>query len=324
MADAAAANSVNFKVLIGDDDSAGSRRLVDFLKERGFAAEHAPSGKALRERIKTWRPTFVICDLTLTEFNAPQLLSWVKSDPDFKTWKPKVLVTSAHNVVRNIKECITLGASDYIVKPYKLEDILTRLIFHIQNKRELLPENKAETPKLEGADIYLHLMDIVLREAMSGRQPQEIHFNLIKMIAITLKAVRCSMVKISEDLQAGEVQASSDDKSIKGLKLDMNKYPEMVHVMNTGKAVVIEDLEYDPMLAQIKNLVKGISFNSMIVSPVRRNGDMYGVISARMAKEHSKFNERDIRFVTLVSQVLSLYLSANLTLPHEWAKDESA
>ena len=98
----------------------------------------------------------------------------------------------------------------------------------------------------------------------------------------------------------------------------------MLHVVNTDKSVVIEDLEYDPMLAQIKHLIKGISFNSMIVCPVRRNKDSYGVISARMDRTHSKFVDRDIRFVQLIAQVVSLLLSSSASLPHEFIRDKPA
>jgi DNA-binding response OmpR family regulator len=309
----------NFKVLIADDDGASSRRLQDFLKERGFSVDVVANGKLAKERITMWKPTFVICDLTLADLNAFQLLSWIKTDPSVKDNKPKVFVTSAHNIVKNIKECISLGASDYIVKPFKYEDILTRLVFHIQNKRELISEaGKEKAGKLEGADIYLHLLELVLRETLSGRAQSEILLNITKMIAITLKAVRCSVVMISEDLQAGTVLASSDSRDARGFLLDMNKYPEMLHVMNSEKAIVIEDLAYDPMLAKIKDLVKGISFNSMIVCPVSRNGSMYGVISARMDRAHSKFNDRDIRFCQIVAQITSLLMSSGMLIPHEF------
>src|ERR1700733_2777169 len=101
----------NFRVLIADDDTLGSRRFGEFLKERGFAVEHAATGKNIKEIIRSTKPHFVVCDLMLSDMNAPQLLSYIK-DPSFEGHKPKILVTSSHNVVKNIKECIQLGASD--------------------------------------------------------------------------------------------------------------------------------------------------------------------------------------------------------------------
>ena len=143
----------NFRVLIADDEGPGPRRLMDFLRERGFGVEQVTKGKSAKEKIRDWQPHFVICDLMLPECNAPALLAWMKSEAHNLPQKSKIFVTSAHNVVENIRECITAGASDYIVKPYKPEDILTRLIFHIQNKREV-GAGKEKSNQLEGADIY--------------------------------------------------------------------------------------------------------------------------------------------------------------------------
>jgi DNA-binding response OmpR family regulator len=320
MADKDQANQSNFRILIADDDTLGSRRFADFLRERGFAVDHTTNGKTVKDYMRLHKPNFIICDLMLNDFNAPQLLSYIR-DPVFDGLKPKVLVTSSNSNVKNIKECIQLGASDFIIKPFKYEDVLTRIIFHIQNKRALMSEQKAHP---DGAEVYLHLLDIVMREALSGRAPDDILYNIMKMIALTLKAVRCSAVLVSEDLQSGQVLASSDDRNAKGFKIDMNKYPEMLHVVNSEQSVVIEDLAYDPMLAQIKDKIKGISFNSMIVCPVKRNKETCGVISARMDKTHSKFSEHDIRFVQLVAQVVSLLMSTNMSLPHEFLPKEIA
>ncbi|MBK9293343.1 MAG: response regulator [Oligoflexia bacterium] len=311
-------NKSNFKVLIADDDSAGSRRFIEFLSQRGFEAQYVETGEAAKQTIASWRPHFVIYDLTLQGLNAPQLLTWITQNPEFVEAKPKVIVTSGHSIVSNIKECIKLGAVDYVVRPFKFEDILTRLVFHIQKKRELLSDAKSKA-KLDGGDLYLNLLDVVLREAQSQRETEDTLFNITKMLSITLKAVRCSLIQVAEDRLSGTVLVSSDDKEgkAKGIVIDMNKYPEVIHVMNTEKSVVIEDLEYDPMLAKIKDLVKGISFNSMIVLPVRRNGEIFGVVSARMDKEHSKFNERDIRFAQLVAHIIGLVLNKGSYIPHE-------
>ncbi len=305
-----------FKVLIADDDSVTSRRLQEFLREKGFPTEHASGGKMLKEKILSFEPTFVICDLTLVEFNALNLLKWLKG-PDFKGKAvPKVFVTSSHNVVQNIKECISQGAASYIIKPFTPEDILGRLVFQIQNRRSELNTAKEKT---ENVDAYFNLLEMAFKESLSGRDTHEIFFNLVKLVATTLKAVRCSIIRVSEDLQQGLVMCSSDDAKLKGLKININRYPEVLHVMQTQKTVVIEDLGSDPQMKEIQKMVSSIAFNSMIVVPVTRDVDSYGVLSARMEKD-IKFSERDIKLVELISHVASLYVSSKSTLPHEWLK----
>lgn len=309
----------NFRILVADEGGIMTTRLMDFLKSKGFEVNHEPGGNAVKLAIKNWKPHFVLCDLAIKDLTAPNLLRWLRS-PEFDgEFIPRVLVTSAHNVVKNIRECIALGASDYIVKPFTFDDLLTRLVFHIQNKREV--DHKTESPQAAATatdeTVYMNLLDAAFNEIFKAKKQEDALFSMVKLISLTLKAVRCSVVQVSEDLLSGEVMASSDDKSARGIKLDMNKYPEVLHVMNTGKMIVIEDLAYDPQLSKIKDLVKGISFNSMILCPITRDNQPWGVVSARMDKSHSKFTDRDIRWTQLMGQILSLLFSARLFLPHE-------
>src|SRR5690606_15610604 len=134
--------------------------------------------------------------------------------------------------------------------------------------------------------------------------------------AVNLKAVRCNLIRVSEDFQSGEVLAASDDPKLDSLKINLSRYPEVSHVVHSQETVVIEDVASDPHMAAIRELIQGLSFNSMIVVPVTRNQGSYGVISARMDKEHSKFDMRDIHFVQMVGRIASLFLSGKCLIPH--------
>ncbi len=306
----------SFKVLVADDDGQMRRRMTDFLKEKGFEVVDVTNGKEAREKLIDFTPHFIIIDLMLPDGNAIDIMNHVKSQPHLKDREIKVIVTSGHNNTQNVKECLKNGAADYVIKPFKFEDMLSRIVFHIQKKRPVLDTENASEKKT-GAEFYLHLIDMVLREASSGKRPQEIYFNLTKMLALTLKAVRCNILECKEDRQTGFVQASSDDRTVTSIQVDLNRYPEVLHVMNTEKVVVIEDLDYDPNLAKIREMVKTIRFDSMIVCPIKKDGEFYGVLSARMAKSDAGISDHDIRFGQVVAYVAGLVLSAQRPLPLE-------
>ena len=61
-------------------------------------------------------------------------------------------------------------------------------------------------------------------------------------------------------------------------------------------------------LKSIQKLLKNVMFNSMIVCPVRRNGQTFGVLSLRMPKEKETISDNEIRFVEIVGHVVSLLL----------------
>jgi len=192
------------------------------------------------------------------------------------------------------------------------------LIFQAQTKRELVVEEKTtESAPLQGGDLYNHLLGLVLKEAISRKSDHEILFNMAKMLALALKAVRCSFIECLDDRVTGYVRVSHDNINMNNFKIDLDKYPEVLDVMNKEEPVVIENLDSDPTLVEMKKNLKSISFNSMIVVPIYKRGYFYGVISARMGTSQT-FSENHIRFAMMLSQVVSLLLSAQIPLPIEF------
>lgn len=311
--------SRNYKVIVADDDGQVGRRLTDFLKEKNFDARQCSNGEDLKKMLREpdWVPNFILADLVLPGCNAIELCGLAKQIPHLSANETKVLVISAHNSLQNIKDCLKAGASDYVLKPFKFEDMIQRLIFHIQKKRIVTDAEREDAGRLQGGDLYLHLLEIVLKEATMNRKLSDTLFNLTKMMAITLKAVRCNIVETSDDRLSGIILASNDDRGATGIKIDLSRYPEIHHVMNTEKPVVIENLDSDPVLAEIKKSFKNISFNSMMVCPIKKRGEFYGIMAARMDKSAGGFSDRDIRFAQLMAYVISMAISADLPMPLE-------
>lgn len=315
-------SSRNYRVIVADDDGQVGRRLTDFLKEKNFDAVQISNGDDLKKLLNNpdWVPHFVMADLVLPGCNALELCGLVKQIPHLSANDTKVMVMSAHNSLTNIKDSLKAGAADYVLKPFKFEDMIQRLIFHIQKKRIVPEPEREDAGRLQGGDLYMHLLEIVLKEATTPRKLSDTLFNLVKMLALTLKAVRCNIVMTSEDRLSGYIQASSDDRAATGIKIDLSRYPEIHHVMNTEKPVVIENLDSDPVLAEIKKSFKNVSFNSMMVCPLKKRGEFYGVMVARMDKSAGGFTDRDIRFAQLMAQIVSLTISSDLPLPLELRK----
>lgn len=316
MSDTYSMGHPDYKTLIIDKDSQASRRICDYLVEHGFEAATAQTGEEGIEAMKVFKPRFVVCDLMLADMNVVEILDYINSHPDLKKRDIKVLVTSSHNSVQNVKECIKKGACDYIIKPVKPETLLPRLIFQAQKKRKIVEEDKAAVQTLQGGDLYNHLLSLVLKEAISKKSDHEVLFNMTKMLAMALKAVRCSVIECLDDRVTGYVRVSNDDIKINELKIDLERYPEILDVMNKEQMVVIENLDSDPVLADVKKNLKSISFNSMIVCPVYKRGSFFGVMSARMGDSQT-FTENHIRFAVMLSYIVSLILSAQIPLPIE-------
>jgi GAF domain-containing protein len=107
----------------------------------------------------------------------------------------------------------------------------------------------------------------------------------------------------------GVVVTSNDNRSASGIRLDLNKYPEVLNAHNTGQLIAIENLELSPELKNIKAMLNDVNFNSMVVCPVFKDNQPFGVLSLRLPPEKETLSDNEIRFVEIVSHVVSLVIS---------------
>jgi len=106
-------------VLIADDDPS-QRRLVEFwLQEEGYRTVTAEDGKAALRAFEQHAPALVITDVRMPGMTGLDLLVRIKGDnPDV----PFILIT-AFATVDDAVEAMKLGASDYILKPLKPDEV---------------------------------------------------------------------------------------------------------------------------------------------------------------------------------------------------------
>ncbi len=313
-----------YRILIADQESLLSQQLKIFLESKGFIVQHVRGAEEMRRKVLDWKPHFLVIDMMFPEMNGLSTVKWVRSHKDVRD-QVKVVITSNHNMVANVKSCISAGAVDYWVKPIDVENVASRIVFQLSRKNigsidEGAPQNLNDP--LEGAELQMYLVDLLMRECQKVRASEESVFNMVKMLALNLNSVRVSVVACDQEQQLGWVVSSSDDSNVRGLKINLGRYPEINHVLYTEKMAVIENLDYDPRLQQIKNNVKSISFNSMIICPVFCRGNMFGAMSVRMGLDHKSFDDLQIRFTRVVSLAVGLVLERDKREPKDFAKEE--
>lgn len=311
------------RVLIADDDHLLSRRLAEYMNHRGFDVRVVNNGRDARTQILEWRPRFVLADLMLPDGNAFNLIEFVKNESTLKKSTVHVIVMSGHNVQANVQQAFKQGAKDYIVKPFNHVDVVERLIFHSRGYRQLKDIATKDFKNYDDSSLMLHLTDLVLRQALGQGTLEDILFNLTRMVSMRVDGVRCSIIQCV-DQHLGYVVTSNDNRKASGIKLDLYKYPEVLHVMNTQGLVAIENVAQSLELKSILDAVSDIVFNSMIVCPVSRSGVPFGVLSLRMPPDKTSVSDNEIRFVEIVAHVVSLTLGNEMRKENGdfWIKED--
>lgn len=302
------------RVLIADNEAVLAKSLTEFLCSKGFDAQCVTNGLDARRVSLSWRPHFVLYELMLNDLNALAFLKMGGSDGPSGNSKQKVLVFSGHNNAQNIRECMRLGAADYISKPITHEALLQRLVLHMQPKQEIKEFREKLEDNADNALFYMHLTDLTLRESLKAQSVRDTLHNLTTLMSLSLKAVRVSVIKCEREARKGHVIASSDRRDIGDLLIDLNKYPEINYVSNTEKTLAVDNLVADPTLHFVAKISKQISFNAMLVAPIRVAGQNWGVLSVRMPESKERLNEFEIRWAQIVAHVSAHVIGRDLEL----------
>ena len=111
------------RVLVVEDDASISDVVCSTLQGEGFACVSAYSGTEARLLIEGGEPfDLVICDLMLPGMSGEDVVALVRS----KGATP-ILVTSAKAEVIDRVALLRMGADDYLVKPFDLDELVARV-----------------------------------------------------------------------------------------------------------------------------------------------------------------------------------------------------
>jgi len=103
--------------LLITDDSMIIRELIkDVATQAGWrVVAEATNGQEAIDRYRALRPTAVTLDLVMPEFDGLHGLKGIRAfDPE-----AQVLLVSAIDQIKVLKEAISCGAADFIVKPFE-------------------------------------------------------------------------------------------------------------------------------------------------------------------------------------------------------------
>ena len=135
------------KVVLVDDDitnlSTGKNVLADM-----YDLYTVPSGKALFKLLEHVRPDLVLLDIEMPEMNGYEILKILKDDD--KTADIPVIFLTARSDATSELEGLTLGAVDYIVKPFSPPLLRKRTEIHLrlETQQQLLEECNANLQQM--------------------------------------------------------------------------------------------------------------------------------------------------------------------------------
>lgn len=111
------------RLLLVEDDLMIGETVLDLLRAEGYAVDWVKDGGMADHTLETQRYDLVLLDLMLPQRDGLSVLTRLRARKD----RTPVLITTARDALEQRVQGLNMGADDYIVKPYALEELLARI-----------------------------------------------------------------------------------------------------------------------------------------------------------------------------------------------------
>lgn len=119
------------KILIIEDEIEIAMSIKNYLSSNDFVCESASSLKVAIEKIDLYSYDCILLDLMLTDGDGFKILELLKKQSKTEG----VIIISAKDTLETKIEGLTLGADDYLTKPFHLSELLVRIQALVRRKQ---------------------------------------------------------------------------------------------------------------------------------------------------------------------------------------------
>jgi DNA-binding response OmpR family regulator len=112
------------KILIAEDEDILRKMMELRLSKEGYAVMAVANGQEALQHLKTNTPDLVITDIHMPNVSGLEVVGWMKQQSGRST---PVIVLSALGQEHVVMDAFSLGADDYITKPFSLNELVVRV-----------------------------------------------------------------------------------------------------------------------------------------------------------------------------------------------------
>jgi len=128
------------QILVADDDAWIRGTIATVLERRGYRVDVVGDGLSALAMAGVRPPDLVITDVVMPVMNGWELVKALRAQPALAD-VPVILLTAMSSVEDRIRG-FRLGADDYIIKPFRFEELDLRVARTLARTRALVPETQ--------------------------------------------------------------------------------------------------------------------------------------------------------------------------------------
>ncbi|MEO8827453.1 MtrAB system response regulator MtrA [Lapillicoccus sp.] len=160
------------RVLVVDDDLALAEMLSIVLRQEGLDVAHVADGSSAVAAFRDYHPDLVLLDVMLPGLDGMEVCRRIRAEAGV----PIVMLTARTDTV-DIVVGLESGADDYIMKPFKPQELIARVRARLRRTDEPEPE------KLEIGDLQIDVAGHSVKRGGTALSLTPLEFDLLVALA---------------------------------------------------------------------------------------------------------------------------------------------
>ena len=271
------------RILIIDDEPHLVTTLEEILRQEGYEADSARTGREALEKLRHATYDVAIIDHHLPDQTGLALHTEIeKIQP-----APATVLLTGHASVETAIDALRRGISDYLLKPAHPEEL----------KRSV--RQALERKKISEAVALQRKMELLYQVGHSIAGETELDpflKNLVEKLSEVMSLPRCLLFLLTEEKEALLLKASNIPVE-REVRIPVRR-GVLYDLLHEGKEVVAEEAQKDRRLPA---LLKAFRIRSLMIVPILLRGALLGVLSVDSGEAARPFTESDVKLARFIA-----------------------
>jgi DNA-binding response OmpR family regulator len=122
------------RILVADDDREIVQLIKESLEEEGFEVVATYNGREAFEKVNQCKPNLVILDIMMPELDGLEVCRRVRQELS----APIILLSAKSREIDKVVG-LEVGADDYLIKPFSINELIARVKAHLRREQRVQP-----------------------------------------------------------------------------------------------------------------------------------------------------------------------------------------
>lgn len=225
--------SKRFQILIADDRSDNVTLLSRYIQNEGYSYITASDGLETLAQARQHQPDLILLDINMPKKDGFAVLEEIRADPALRHI-PVIILTAARIDPADIQSGLTLGADDYVLKPFDRRELMARIRtkLRVKETEDVMRRRNRE----------LSLLPEIGKELSARLDVEDLAEVVLRRTVETLGALMGHIVILPSSIAIKKTHHASPSSQTDVPNLDIF----LAEIGASRESLIIEDVQKDP------------------------------------------------------------------------------